>query len=459
MTRQSISFTGRVLRAHRDERRRMGRPGQGRADLLERQHHLAATLLRAIWRRSPWTARRFAVAGLGVEDWAELPGVVKAEVLAHFDNLNTEGLTLADVLAHARRAETDRSFAGTLKGRGGPVTTGLSSGTSGPQGVFLASDRERALWAGVALAHTLPPGPGLLRRALTHRPLRVAFALRADSPLYRSAQSAAVQWCYLDLLRPLDDLASALGHFAPDVVIGPPGVLTALSERCPLAGVQRVISVAEVLEDDHRAKLEHRWGPVVQVYQATEGLLGLPCDQGTLHLNEDHVHFRLRHPDTGIPVGQPVPGDRVCATVTDLRRRCLPAIAWQMDDVLVIGEPCACGHPSLTLHAIAGRADDALLLHGVTVWPDFLRRALLELPGVQDFRVLQRGATLEVSLLGPVPTTPELAGHVEVALGIALRRSGVPGRVPVVLRPWKAPRPGEKLRRVRRLSPTPQETP
>ncbi|WP_309573077.1 hypothetical protein [Deinococcus sp.] len=458
MTLRSLDFARRVLHAHHDERRRMHRPGQTRADVLGRQQQLAITLLRDIWPRSPWTARRFAQAGLGVADWSALPAVVKAEVLAQFDDLNTEGLTLAGVLAHARRAETDRAFSGTLRGRSGPVTAGLSSGTSGPQGVFLASDRERALWAGVALAHTLPQGPGLLRRAITRRPLRVAFALRADSPLYRSAQSAAVQWCYLDLLRPLDDLASALGHFAPDVVIGPPGVLTALSERCPLAGVQRVISVAEVLEGDHRAQLERRWGPVVQVYQATEGLLGLPCDRGELHLNEAHVHFRLRRTLGGDPVDRPRPGDRVCATVTDLRRRSLPAIAWQMDDVLVIGEPCACGHPSLTVHAIAGRADDALVLHGVTVWPDFLRRALLELPGVQDFRVRQRADTLEVLLLG-LDAAPALAGHVEAALNSALRRSGVPAHVAVILRPWEVPRPDEKLRRVRRLAPAPQETP
>ena len=51
------------------------------------------------------------------------------------------------------------------------------------------------------------------------------------------------------------------------------------------------MSVAEVLDPDDRRALSAGFGPVAEVYQATEGLLGLPCVHGSLHLNEAHVHF------------------------------------------------------------------------------------------------------------------------------------------------------------------------
>ena len=146
------------------------------------------------------------------------------------------------------------------------------------------------------------------------RPQRVAFFLRADSPLYRSVGRGRLEFRFFDLLRPLPDLAAEVEGYAPTLIVGPPGVLRAL-HRTGVRLRARVISVAEVLDPDDEAALRD-WGDVVQVYQATEGLLALPCPHGSLHLNEAHVHFDLEPLGDGLH--RPV--------VTDLRRRAQPFI-------------------------------------------------------------------------------------------------------------------------------------
>ncbi len=54
---------------------------------------------------------------------------------------------------------------------------------------------------------------------------------------------------------------------------------------------KRVISVAEVLEPQDRALIERAFGPLHQVYQATEGFPASTCEHGVLHLNEEFVHI------------------------------------------------------------------------------------------------------------------------------------------------------------------------
>ena len=102
-----------------------------------------------------------------------MPPVGKAEMMADFDRFNTAGVRLADALAVALAAERSRDFAPLLPGG---IAVGLSSGTSGNRGVFLAAPAERDEWAGTMLARVLP-GPLWAAH-------RVAFFLRASSALY-----------------------------------------------------------------------------------------------------------------------------------------------------------------------------------------------------------------------------------------------------------------------------------
>ncbi|WP_241191163.1 F390 synthetase-related protein [Deinococcus psychrotolerans] len=419
----------RVLTHALNESRLMFRD---RATLERHQSRLAAEQLRWVAVHSSYTAQRFRQAGLSVGQWRQLPPISKAEMMANFDTLNTAGVTLAEVLDVARRAEASRDFSPGLPGN---LTVGLSSGTSGSQGAFLVSRAERLQWAGAVLRHLLPDWPaGLLRRQ------RVAFVLRAEGQLYRSVGSSRLHFEFLDLLRPVDELAERLTAARPTLLIGPPSVLRALLNAGATAYPERVVSVAEVLEDADRTALQAGFGPVVEVYQATEGLLALPCPHGHLHLNEAHVHFDFEALGNGYV--QPV--------LTDLRRRAQPMIRHRLNDLLVLADGCTCGQAARRVVQIAGRQDDALNLPSasgtrLTIWPDFVRGALNRVASLCEYRAEQVGAaTLHLQLDPDAPALREAAGH---EIGAAFTRLGV-GDIELTFGPLLADLPGAKRRRV-----------
>ncbi len=205
--------------------------------------------------------------------WAEAPLINKAVMMAHFDTLNTVGVTRESALAVALRAERERDFMPTVQG----VTVGLSSGTSGTRGIFLVSPRERVAWAGTILAKLLP--------APLWVPQRVAFFLRANSNLYQTVASRTLQFRYFDLLEPLAGHIAALNEWQPTILAAPPSLLRLLAEAQAAGQLhmapRKVISVAEVLDPVDEKVIIHQLGaPVHQVYQATEGLIATTCASG-----------------------------------------------------------------------------------------------------------------------------------------------------------------------------------
>ncbi|WP_293912124.1 F390 synthetase-related protein [Deinococcus sp.] len=407
-----------------------------RAALERHQGRLAARHLRWVAAHSADVARRLREAKLTPGEWRHLPPTDKAGMMEHFAQLNTVGLTLAQVLAVARRAEDTRDFSPTIRTRSGEVTVGLSSGTSGAQGAFLVSRAERLAWAGVTLRHLLPNWPGGL---LTRQ--RVAFVLRAEGQLYRSVASSRLHFRFLDLLRPLPELAAELSSYNPTLLIGPPSVLRALLDAGALASPVQVVSVAEVLEDADKLALSTGFGPVVQVYQATEGLLGLPCAHGQLHLNEAHVHFDFE--DVG--------GGYVRPVLTDLRRRAQPMIRHRLNDLLRLGDACPCGLAARRIESVAGRQDEALSLPSVsggrvTVWPDFVRGALNRVAGLREYRAEQTAErTVQLQL---EPDAPAIRATATEAVQAALQRLGVT-ETELSCGPLEAAVPGAKRQRVR----------
>lgn len=425
-----------AVRALRESRRHL----PTREAVLRRQARLARRHLPWVAERSPWTRDRFRDAGLPLNRWHELPAVGKTEMMANFDRLNTVGVRLADALALARRAEQTRDFTPVLETPRGPVTVGLSTGTTGAQGCFVVDRSDRVAWASAILPALFRPFPRELLRGQ-----RVAFFLRADGGLYRSASSSRLQIDFFDILQPVGRLAEQLTATQPTAIVGPPSVLLAVARAGGRARPKTVVSVAEVLEPDAEAALRgHFRTAVVQVYQATEGLLGLPCAAGRLHLTEAHVHVDL----------EPVGDGLVRPVVTDLRRRAQPMIRHRLTDLLRIDERrCPCGDASRVVQQVVGREDDALELPGrqgkVTVWPDFLRGALAAVPGLQEYRVVQTGPdALRLEIAPHDPATAEAAIEVVHA---ALTRSGVtPGSATLTTALWQRPPAGTKQRRVTR---------
>jgi putative adenylate-forming enzyme len=280
-------------------------------------------------------------------------------------------------------AERERCFDNDLGG----VTVGLSTGTSGSRGVFLANADERRRWAGAILAKLLPKG--LLQRE------RIALVLRADSRLYATVASGRwMQFGYFDSTLPIDDVANSLASFAPSVLVGPPSVLRALALATDVSQrlrLRRVVCGAEVLDDTDGALLERTFGaPVAQIYQATEGFLGASCSQGRMHLNEEYVHIEPQWLDAE--------RTRFVPIITDLYRYTQPVVRYRLNDVLTVAStPCPCGKASLAIDRIEGREDDVFWLpanrpdrDAVPIFADVLARAIVTSgASIDDYEIVQ----------------------------------------------------------------------
>ena len=79
-------------------------------------------------------------------------------------------MTLDEAMEVAVQSEQSRDFAPTLNG----VTVGLSSGTSGNCGLFLASEKERAMWVAAVLQRIL---------GWSFRKRKVCFFARQQQPV------------------------------------------------------------------------------------------------------------------------------------------------------------------------------------------------------------------------------------------------------------------------------------
>lgn len=308
--------------------------------------------------------------------------------------LSDKAMLMADFAAYNRAGVTaDQGWAifeGRAPQRRG-IHVGASTGTSGNRGLYVISDAERYEWLGVMLAKTLPRFP--------FETARIALVLPLNSSLYTAAARApGLSLRFFDLHQGLDRLLPDIDAYGADTIIAPPKVLRALAEaRSPLR-LKRVFSGAEVLDPLDRAVIEAHFGVRVrEIYMATEGLMGVACTHGTLHLCEDVMHFEWA----------PVPGsDLVSPVITDFTRTTQAMCRYRMNDLLRLSDrPCPCGSPFQAVAAIEGRSDDILTLGGQRITPDILRNAIVDADRrIQDFRLCQTGpAHLELILSAGLP--------------------------------------------------------
>jgi putative adenylate-forming enzyme len=414
-----------------------------RAKLEAWQQARLDRFVRDVLPRAPYYRQR------SFDRLTDLPTMDKSAMMADFEARNTRGVRLDEAFAIALEAERTRDFEPLL----GDLTVGLSSGTSGNRGLFLASPIERLRWAGVLLGRALPQH--LLRRLLSpwRPPLRIAFFLRANSKLYTTLKSRRIDFAFHDLLHGVDAAVPKLNRSQPDVLVGPPALLRALARevrdgRLSIAP-SHVISVADVLEGGDREALQAAFGlPVHQLYQATEGFLAYTCEQGTLHLNESFVHIEPDWLDAARTRFHPI--------VTDFTRETQLIVRYRLNDVLRIAEhPCRCGRAERAIAAIEGRADEVLWLPAqtgdgaVAVYPDLIRRAMLFAgPAVREFEIVQDGPHLTVGLLTDGDRAAAVAG-VGAELDKLWQDLGVTPPT-LAYTDWQAPPPGAKRRRVRR---------
>jgi len=363
----------------------------------------------------------------------------KREQLENFSGLNAFGLSYQQCLESGLAAEKSRAFHGDANQA---VSVGLSSGTSGRRGVFLTTPQERLRWAATILASAR-----FLSLLEKHR---VAFFLRANSPLYSEAGGTRLRFRYFDLSLPFPELASSLRDFAPTALIAPPAVLSLILQSEKAEGrtlePRVVVSVADRLEPALRAELAAHFGVVVhEVYQATEGFLGITCLEGTLHLNEELFYLEKTNEEAS-GAFQP--------QLSDYFRRSQAFVRFHLDDVLLpLAEPCACGSKRLAIREIMGRADDTLLFTSRAgeerkIWPDFVRQAIQNsLHKDLDFRLVQSGAGLELQLAEEV--SESCRKEMEAGIRVHLESQNI--ELPVLTWNFTLARPvGDKRKRVLR---------
>lgn len=330
-----------------------------------------ADLQRFVTRNSPF------YGSYAKKPFKEWPLMTKATWMEEFDRINTVGAQLQDLLPIAHEAEVSRNFAPTWRDH----TVGLSTGTSGHRGLFLVSPRERSQWAATLIAKMLPGG--LLSRE------RIALVFRAGSPLYESVAALGVRFRFFDQARPWEGLVRDVCRFQPTILVAQPRVLRLLAQAPESLTPRRIVSVAEVLDQLDKTQLEARFGvPVEQIYQATEGLLGVTCGFGTIHLNEPYLIIEPQWQDTV--------RSRFIPVITDLFRRTQPVIRYRLNDVLRLrSTPCPCGRAALAVEAIEGRFDDLLWLRNsdgepVPVFADLLTRVLIRsVPLLHDYEIVE----------------------------------------------------------------------
>lgn len=379
-----LSFISTFIRV------RWGMRFKNRAQLMRYQQR-AMTQHRQIW----WPRSDFYHPYLSHPN--DVPLMNKACMMTHFNALNTVGIDKQHALDLARHAEQTRDFSTHIHS----ISVGLSSGTSGLAGIFLASPIEQARWAAIILAKLLPRP--------FYKPQRIALFLRANNHLYEKLnRSRWIRFRFFDLAIQIDAHIQHLNQLQPSILVAPAQCLEQLAwaQKNGILTIAPlfIYSVAEVLPADVRTLVERTWAkPVFEIYQATEGFLAASCAHGRLHLNEAFVHFELDFLDAA--------QQRFCPIITDFSRTSQLMVRYRLDDILHLSteQNCPCGQHSLIIDRIEGRCDDVLYLpdtlstRGIAVYPDYLSRALLLNPQLIDFRITQISPTcLRIQWVGSV---------------------------------------------------------
>jgi phenylacetate-CoA ligase len=334
---------------------------------------------------------------------AELPILTKPVLMDNFDELITDAaVRLKQVEAFLAGCSGDDRFLERY------VVT-ATSGTTGRRGIFISDPREWAaylapfarpsVWAGLA------PSP-LRPRRTAHVVSTVPWAVSA-----RAAASLAVSFnraLRVDPCEQLETIVGRLNDWQPQVLTcyaSMAGILAGeqLAGRLQIAP-ELITTVAEVLTEDVRARLEQAWGrPPYNLYGSTESPIAAQCERREgLHIFEDVII-----PEVVDEQGKPVPpgeyGERLLITV--LFRRTQPLIRYEISDMVRISRsPCPCGRTFALIDGIQGRVEEILEFEGlnrgrIAIDPIFFEPLLGPIRATA-WQVVQEPGELVVSFAG-----------------------------------------------------------
>jgi len=403
------------------------------------QHKKVKTIIKYAMQHSKFYQRFYS--NYSSINWQHLPLLNKKILMANFNSLNTAGIDLTVAYNVAIQAENSRDFSPCI----GNHTVGLSSGTSGNRGLFLVNDKERLAWAGTILAKMLP------QHKLSKQ--RIAFFLRANSNIYTSLSSKMINFQFYDLLVELNVHIEKLNYFQPSILVAPPSMLRLLArakkEKLLSINPIKIIAVAEVLEPLDKMFIEKEFQQMVhQIYQATEGLLAVTCQYGTLHLNEDIILVEKEYLNAEKTKFVPI--------ITDLYRTSQPIIRYRLNDILSERkDPCPCKSIFTAIEQIDGRCDDLFYFpaletqHLKPIFPDFIRHAIIAgSDNIEEYMVFQHSHTkLQINLSCNSECADEIKLQIQANIHKLCQQLAVV-KPEITFDSYVSPDPGIKLRRI-----------
>jgi putative adenylate-forming enzyme len=433
---------------------------QGIADfaaLRWRFAHLRGERLRAYQQKALGRLVRYATtnspfyrelyAGRNLDDFTSLPWINKAVMMREFDRLNTAGLRLDEAMSFALEAERERRYLGYYRGR---YVVGLSSGTSGARGLYL-TDR--------AISERLPFA-FLARSGMPWRllPFRIAFFLRIFNQGFEDINGPLITLSYLPTMLPVTEAIDRINGLGANILMAPPSMLRLLArERQRITSpIGIVVSYAEVLDEHEREMLERVFGVrIVEIYQASEGLIACPCREGQLHINEDLMYVELLDEAGRELVAVDMPCRRMI--VTNLYNDLQPLIRYELNDLVTLGASCSCGSGFRVIAKVIGRDDDILYFLRVEgtfghVFPDVMSRWIITASDQIDEYVVEQPAVERLVVhIEPKEEADaaDVTRQVDLALVRGLSEHGL--RVPTIeFRVGKVARGNGKFKRFRR---------
>ncbi len=333
-----------------------------------------------------------------LNDIKKLPIINKDLMMTHFDRLNTVGLKKAEVMAVAVEKELNKDYLGYYKDE---FVIGLSSGTSGNKGLYITPKALTERLPFVFLARSGIP--------LRYLPFKILFMLRVFSQGFNDINSPFISLNYLSTMTEPEEIIRQINQRKINILMAPPSLCRML---IPLAHrirkpLKMIVTYAEVLEKEEKIRLNEVFDcRVIEIYQGSEGQFASACSLGNLHINEDLIFVELLD-ENYKDITQP----HVAAThmiATNLVNQAQPLIRYEMNDLIVLDDPCPCGSHFRTIEKILDRNDDILYFKKKDgsiqhIFPDlFSRWIITSSENIREYKVIQQADHSITILLDPI---------------------------------------------------------
>jgi phenylacetate-CoA ligase len=345
---------------------------------------------------TPFYRQKFA--GQGLEDFAALPILTKAEVIAHREAMVDEQFDRRQLkLAH----------------------TGGSTGQ--PLAYYYHREKHELMRAGMMRSYRWcgwRPGERILNLWGARQDLKAVgggVSWRKGIGDFISGERTLGAW-ELDEAR-LGQWAQRIRDYRPALLQGYASILAALANhvlarRIPMPrGIRGVYCTAEVLYEPQREAMERAFGAkVFNQYGCREvPNIAVECPQGNQHVLTDMVHLEsIRE------------GGEELLLVTSLTNRVMPFIRYRLGDAGRLKEGgCPCGRPFPLMEMGHCRSNDLIRTpDGRRIYPSFFIHLLDGLEGIAGYQFVQTAP--ERIVLNLVAGRPLPAG-VAAGLGARLR--------------------------------------